>query len=474
MLFGTPEYLIFFIVVFFTFWSLARFKTLRLLFLLLASWFFYMSWNPAFLFLILVSTAIDYICGWKIYSTKEKRNEKAYLVASLAANLSLLFFFKYSNFALHTVQGLSGIFGSGLKLPHLDIVLPVGISFYTFQTLSYTIDVYRGKIKPETSLIRYALYVAFFPQLVAGPIVRASQFIPQFYKPRIVTYENAVRAFYLIFIGLAKKLVISDYLAKNLIDRVFEEPLKYSATETLASVYGFAVQVYCDFSGYSDIAIGSALLLGFSIPINFQNPYRAENIQDFWRRWHISLSTWLRDYLYVPLGGSRKGSFNTYRNLIITMFLGGLWHGAAWTIVTWGLLHGILLAFTRMWQRAQERKGRLPSKNLLVRAIKIFLTFHFHCFSLMIFRSDSFGKVGMLVENLASFTLPMPNLPATLLTILAVGYLSHWVPERIYLWGQKGLAMLPSPLLALVLAAATLGIAMAAQKEVIPFIYFQF
>ncbi|MFT6383721.1 MAG: D-alanyl-lipoteichoic acid acyltransferase DltB (MBOAT superfamily), partial [Bacteroidia bacterium] len=307
---------------------------------------------------------VDYGCGMGIFVAKEKWEKKLYLMLSIASNIGLLAFFKYSYFFVDTINNLfgtelqavnllaafaNGTFGASFDIH--DIILPVGISFYTFQTLSYSIDVYRGKIKPCGNIFDFAFFVSFFPQLVAGPIVRASEFLPQIKRPYYLSSSGFGSAVFLIMGGLIKKVVISDYISINFVDRVFETPEMYSGFMNLMAVYGYSIQIYCDFSGYSDIAIGLAALLGFRLPINFNSPYKAQNITDFWRRWHISLSTWLRDYLYISLGGNRKSKIRTYFNLFITMLIGGLWHGAALKFIIWGALHGVALMVHKAWQK---------------------------------------------------------------------------------------------------------------------------
>ena len=339
-----------------------RSPDVRKIFLLVASYVFYAAWNPAFVTLIWISTATDWFAARFMHATPTKRGRLVWLLLSLIVNLGLLGFFKYFYFLNESAAIALGWAGYGYRPWALDIVLPVGISFYTFQTLSYTIDVYRGKAQPWHSALDFALYVTFFPQLVAGPIVRPNDLLPQLAAaPRWNSAEGS-EGLFLVAIGLLKKVAIGDYLALNLVDRIFDAPTQYSALECYSGVLGYAVQIYCDFSGYTDIAIGAALLLGVRMAVNFNAPYKAPEIIDFWRRWHISLSSWLRDYLYISLGGNRRGRVRTYVNLMTTMLLGGLWHGAGWTFVVWGGLHGWALAVTRMVGE---------SKSSLVRALAL-------------------------------------------------------------------------------------------------------
>ncbi len=340
---------------------LLRSRDVRKIFLLLASYVFYAAWSPAFVTLIWLSTATDWFAAQAMHATLNRRARTAWLVLSLAVNLGLLGFFKYFYFLNESAALALGWAGLGYRPWALEIVLPVGISFYTFQTLSYTIDVYRGRARPWPSALDFALYVTFFPQLVAGPIVRPNDLLPQLAAPPRWSTEEASEGLFLVTLGLLKKVAIGDYLALNLVDRVFDAPTQYSALECYTGVLGYAVQIYCDFSGYTDIAIGAALLLGIRMQLNFNAPYKATEIIDFWRRWHISLSSWLRDYLYISLGGNRRGRARTYFNLMATMLLGGLWHGAGWTFVVWGGLHGWALSVTRMVDESSTRGTRLAA-----------------------------------------------------------------------------------------------------------------
>jgi len=353
LLFNSAAFFVLFLAFYSLYLLLLRRLDLRLVYTLVFSLYFYYLSSGFFFLLLLLSTLVDFCLGHFIYRATDRRSSLFFLWLSIAANLGLLGYFKYTNFLIDTANTLTG---SSWDLQ--QIFLPVGISFFTFQTMSYSIDIYRGKLVPVTegirdgrsffrSLLDFAFFVSFFPQLVAGPIVRAAEFLPQTRRRPQLSEAKMGQAFLLILGGLFKKAVISDYISVNFVDRVFESPSLYSGLENLLATYGYAIQIYCDFSGYSDMAIGLALLLGFRLPENFNKPYRAVSVQAFWRRWHISLSTWLRDYLYISLGGNRKGRFRTYVNLLITMLLGGLWHGASWVFIVWGGLHGIALALDR-------------------------------------------------------------------------------------------------------------------------------
>ena len=327
--------------------ALIRTHTLQLLLLLVASYIFYMSWNPAFIILIIYSTLNDYIVGLALGRTSAGRWRIFWLAISCVTNLGLLAVFKYFNFFIESANQLLVWVDADALLPVMKITLPVGISFYTFQSMSYTIDVYRKRLQPERSFLRFALYVAFFPQLVAGPILRSTQFLPQLHKTVRLQSENLRAGLHLFLCGIVKKVIVADNVGP-FADYVFGNPHGLPSIVIMAGALAFGIQIYCDFSGYTDMARGVGRVLGYDIMLNFNYPYFARSITDFWRRWHISLSSWLRDYLYIPLGGNRKGTVNTYRNLLMTMGLGGLWHGAGWNFVAWGMYQGLLLAFERV------------------------------------------------------------------------------------------------------------------------------
>lgn len=374
LLFNSARFLVLFLVAYGIFLALHRRIFARTLYLFLFSVYFYYLSSGVYFWLLLLSTLINFGLGHLLEITEEKWKRKLWITLSVVFNLGILGYFKYTNFFIDTANQISGNAWDFQR-----IFLPVGISFYTFQVMSYTIDIYRRKIRSLSADIRgpkawgralvdFAFFVSFFPQLVAGPIVRAADFLPQIRQPLSLSREQMGQAFLLIIGGLFKKAVISDYISVNFVDRVFDNPGLYSGLENLLASYGYAIQIYCDFSGYSDMAIGLALLMGFQLPENFRTPYQSASIQDFWRRWHISLSTWLRDYLYISLGGNRQGRFRTYVNLMITMLLGGLWHGASWVFVIWGGLHGMALAMDRFFS---NKKGWW--KHLIVRAGSVWL-----------------------------------------------------------------------------------------------------
>jgi alginate O-acetyltransferase complex protein AlgI len=310
-----------------------------------------------------------------------------------------------------------------------DIVLPVGISFFTFQTISYTMDVYRRQVAPVRNIIDFGFYVSFFPQLVAGPIVRAREFIPQLYRPFVLTEKQVWHATFLIISGLVKKVVFSDYIAVNLVDRVFESPFLYSGFEILSAIYGYTLQIYCDFSGYTDVAIGLALLLGFRLPLNFNSPYKALSITEFWHRWHISLSSWLRDYLYIPLGGNRRGKIRTNLNLMITMTLGGLWHGASWRFILWGIWHGLGLVVNKLFK---PLTAKLPM--WIKKPTGFFITFHFVVAGWILFRSNDLNRASEMTKRIFSAfhaDMVIPAIQSNILSylLISLGFMLHWLPE---------------------------------------------
>ena len=356
MLFNTIDFILFFVIILATI-SAFKYRKFQHVFLLIASYFFFYYSSNYLIILLIASTLLDFYIGKGIWNTKNLAKKKILLIISLAGNLGLLGFFKYSDFAILQFNYLGEQLNLANDIPFLNLALPIGISFYTFQTISYTVDIYRGKLKPSESLKEFALFVSFFPQLVAGPIVRASEFLPQLrekignsgdnLKQIIIHNSNLKLGITIMSFGFLKKMFFADNIAP-LVDNIFSNPVGLDSFTIILGAIGFGIQIYCDFSGYSDIAIGAALILGFKLPINFNKPYFATSPSDFWRRWHISLSTWLRDYLYIPLGGSKKSHVRTYTNLGIVMLLGGLWHGASWNFIVWGMLHGVYLAIHRL------------------------------------------------------------------------------------------------------------------------------
>lgn len=374
--------------------------------LLIASYFFYLSWNPKYLGLILFSTLVDYIAGRKIASSASPGIRKLFLVLSLSVNLGLLFFYKYFNFISFEIGAITELFGGGLNTYIHQFILPVGISFYTFQTMSYTIDVYNGKIKPEKHFGIFAVFVSFFPQLVAGPIERAEHLIHQIREKKSIHFRNFQFGLIRILWGLFKKVVIADRLSA-MVNTVYNSPDDYGGFQLVIATLFFAFQIYCDFSGYSDIAIGSARMFGVRLMENFRNPYFSQSIGEFWHRWHISLSTWFRDYVYIPLGGSRVIKWRWYYNLFITFVISGFWHGANWTFLAWGAIHGSILVLESIL-----KKSTTPcyfNNNKFFSALKTFWIFGLVCFAWIFFRSNSVEDAFLIIGRLLDFSHPLSS-----------------------------------------------------------------
>ena len=460
-----------FIVVYAMLWRKA---TPRLLFVLAFSYYFYYKSSGTYFFLLALVTCTDFVIASVLGRATGKVRRKLLVTLSLAIDLGLLGYFKYTNFLGEIWSQVSGE-----AFHNMSIFLPVGISFFTFQSLSYTIDVYRGKIKPLDSLLDYAFYVSFFPQLVAGPIVRASDFIPQIRRPLYVSREMLDMGFWFIIIGLFKKAVISDYISVNFVERIFADPSLYSGIENLVGVYGYALQIYCDFSGYSDMAIGIALLMGFHFNINFNSPYKSASITEFWRRWHISLSTWLRDYLYISLGGNRHGKLRQYVNLIITMLLGGLWHGASWNFVAWGGLHGVSLALHKMWMQLTGQRAGVPHRSRLVQVLCVLLCFNFVCLCWVFFRNREFSdSVTMITQIFTNFHAELlPQLLAgywKVVALMVLGYALHFAPDDVEQRCKRAFVELPTGCYAMALVLMIVLIIQVKSSDIQPFIYFQF
>jgi alginate O-acetyltransferase complex protein AlgI len=464
--FPTIEFAVFFVAVFILSWALMPHPRAWRPFILIASYVFYGWVDWRWVLLLVASSVVNTVAARVIATSPSPRTRKRALVAAVCFDVGLLCVFKYLGFFVTEVDDFLSSLGLGSPLPLVQIVLPIGISFFTFQAISYVVDVYRGDTK-AASLGDVAILQAFFPHLVAGPIVRANELLPQLRIPRDPRTVLAGPGLFLVASGLVKKTVVADELARRVVDPVFNDPAAHSGAEVLLAIYGFAAQIYCDFSGYTDMAIGLALLLGFVLPQNFNRPYLALSLQDFWRRWHMTLSRWLRDYLYIPLGGNRHGARRTYRNLMLTMLLGGLWHGAAWTFVIWGGIHGTALSVER-WARERWVGFRLPAW------LAWFVTFHVVCLAWVFFRSPDLSTAfDMLGQIGASGPSPLVTLPVVFLTVAAIALQalpSGW-------WRQAEGWLVRQPVAAqgvafgalLVLADAAVG-----QQGVAPFIYYQF
>jgi alginate O-acetyltransferase complex protein AlgI len=470
MLFPTSGFLLFFLVVAAAMMLLQiRFAAKKAV-LVLASYYFYAQWDWRFCFLLAFSSALSFAAGRLIGATADRDRQRVVLGIAITLHLGLLGVFKYLDFFELSANQLARLLGLEHELPFFEVLLPVGISFFTFHGISYIVDVYRGDVAVCRNPIDMALYMSFFPQLIAGPIVRAAYFLPQLARPSPEPIPIAP-AMLLILGGLFKKVVIANYLATGLVDPVFAAPTSYGAPDLLLAVYGYAVQIYCDFSAYSDMAIALAALLGFRFPANFNQPYRAERLREFWQRWHISLSTWLRDYLYKPLGGNRHGRLKAYRNLMITMLLGGIWHGAAWKFVMWGALHGGGLAIERMLEPWLGRR----SQHRAARVVATVIVFHFVCLAWIFFRAEDFTMARLYIAGFASgWSDGLQQAGPFMVALVAIGMVGQFTSAVLFERTAAALGQFPSWGL-----GATAGIVVAAinalgPEGVAPFIYFRF
>lgn len=447
-----------------------RFDLFRKIYVIVFSLFFYYKAGGNYYVLLVVCAIVTHLLAKKMYSIEKVSARKAMLALIIIANLGMLAYYKYTGFL---VENINAIMGGDLSFG--TIILPIGISFFVFEAISYAVDLYRREMVPARSTLDFCFYISFFPKLVAGPIIRAKDFMPQMYKKLHLTKQEASSALFLILIGLIKKAVISDYISTNFVDRIFDAPLLYTSFENLMAVYGYTLQIYCDFSGYSDMAIGLSLLMGFKIPPNFLTPYKSQSTTEFWRRWHISLSSWLRDYLYISLGGNRKGKIRTYINLFLTMLIGGLWHGASWKFVAWGGLHGAMLTI----ERFLKQYIKVPD-NFFTRIVCILFTFHFVAFCWIFFRANSFETASKVIESIGNLTF-VPEEWLTVITayknvfiLIVIGYLLHFLPDKFVNSVKSGFNTIP-----LVFKAALAGLVFwlvfsTASSGPQPFIYFQF
>ena len=473
MLFNSWEFLLFLPLVLGGYYYLP--KKSQNLFLLGASYFFYGWWDYRFCGLLAISTVVDYFVGSAMGRVKEDRVRKKLLLVSLASNLGILGFFKYFNFFVGSAEVFLEKFGMQSNIMVLQILLPVGISFYTFQTLSYTIDVYRKKLEPVHNPVDFALYVAFFPQLVAGPIERATHLMPQIQGQRKVNWEKFSTGFQLIFIGFVRKLLIADVVAVP-VNEIFGAPEQQSSMTLLIGLYLFSIQIYCDFAGYTDIARGCSRLMGIDLMRNFEHPYFSTSITEFWRRWHISLSTWLRDYLYIPLGGNRKGTAKTYRNLMLTMLLGGLWHGANWTFVIWGALHGSYLAVHKFLLGEKRAVTENRPRTLHEWPRELFwmiITFHLVALTWIFFRAEGIQQAWGYLTGIFSFEggINLHGVSHLGLAVLLLALID--IPQ--YQSGRHTVFLRwPWPIRALLYVGLFIILCAFRSDGDIPFIYFQF
>jgi alginate O-acetyltransferase complex protein AlgI len=468
MLFTSANFLGFFCLVFLVYWGLPG-KRRRLVWLLLASIYFYMSWNPWLVTLILFSASVDYLAAMKMEMMERPWPRRLLLLASICTNLGLLAFFKYVNFFLASAYTIQGWLGGEPAQRLFQVVLPLGISFYTFETISYIADVYRRRARAVRDPLEYALYIMFFPHLVAGPIVRPKDFLPQLRRQHRFNWDRMQLGLQFFFLGLFKKVALADNLVP-IVDPVFAAPGLYGSLATWLAVLAYSAQIYLDFSGYSDMAVGLAHMLGYRLPRNFNLPYLAANIADFWRRWHISLSSWLRDYLFIPLGGSRGSRWQTCRNLLATMLLGGLWHGASWTFVAWGGLHGLLLVGHRLLPNWKWRES--PA----FRPLAILTTFLAVCIGWVFFRAQSFGDAAIILQHMfapsgSGMVLPVPQVWAVgaILAVLGAGHVLGALGNL----GRRE-RVLPEVVMGAALAGLLLLVLILAPEGGKAFIYFQF
>jgi D-alanyl-lipoteichoic acid acyltransferase DltB (MBOAT superfamily) len=477
MLFPTITFAIFFMVVLPVSWLLMPRGRRWKIFMVAASYYFYGYWNWRFVFLIAASTIGNHFFAVAISRHDGPRRRRRLLTLAVIANLGVLGYFKYYDFFVSQATNVAHRLGIPISPEIVSVTLPIGISFFTFQALSYVIDVYRGTVRPAR-LADFAVYLSFFPHVVAGPIVRASEFLPQLKERHDPRRVDASRAFFLIFIGLFKKVVIANVLASQIVDASFASPKQQSGLTLLVAIYGYAIQIYADFSGYTDMAIGIALLLGFRFPQNFDRPYAATSLQDFWRRWHMTLSRWLRDYLYIPLGGNRGPRWRTSVNLMLTFVLGGLWHGAAWTFVVWGALHGAFLSVGHWRRDRRTRLGRPEPADTRTRRFGArVLTFHLVCIAWVFFRAESLSNVGELFGRLlqpSHFFGAAPLVSIGVLLAIAAGLLEQYVPHhamsRVMAAFSRRTPVVQGAILGLVLLVTnTLG-----PRGIAPFIYYRF
>jgi alginate O-acetyltransferase complex protein AlgI len=472
VLFPTATFALFFMIALPLSWLLMPRGERWRPFIIAASYVFYSAWDWRFVFLLAFATVWNQAFAHAIHGRRVASQRKLLLGIAVAGDVALLGYFKYYDFFVSSTHNVFALVGLDVPLEVRSIVLPVGISFFTFMAISYVVDTYRGEWEP-VSLGKFAAYLSFFPHLVAGPIVRPHELLPQFDSPRDPRYVDTSRAFFLIGTGLFMKVVIANHLAGAIVDDVFGAPNQHSSLEVLVGVYAYSVQIYADFFGYTNIAIGIALLLGFRFPQNFDAPYTAVSIQDFWRRWHMTLSRWLRDYVYIPLGGNRGSRLFTYRNLMLTMLIGGLWHGAGWTFVAWGAIHGSALVAERWWR---DRPGYVerPLTGLRL-AWRRLLTFHVVCFAWIFFRADSFADAGDVLARLFSaWGETSPLVTTGVLAAIAVGIGSQYLPRRFPELVMARFSRLPVPAQAVVLALGLLVTHAMGPEGVAPFIYFRF
>lgn len=457
---SSPDYFVLLAAVFFLYWACRGVRLAAMSIILFADYFFYAKWDLVYLAIIPAAATCDFFLGGLIERARGRSARRLAVTTSIVLNIALIVSSKYVPFI-----------GGAVKHPEWSWILPLSLSFYAFQAMTYTIDIYRRDAKPAASYLAYLATVSFFPTMLAGPITPVSKLLPQFQARRALEPKEGGRALFLIGLGLAKKFLIADFLADHLINRVFDLPKLYSGAEALIAAYAYTFQLYYDFSGYTDIALGSALLLGIQLPVNFKQPYLAENVADFWRRWHISLSNWLRDYLFFSLPGQRS-RWRVYPNLVLTMAIGGFWHGPNWTFLIWGLMHGAGLAMVHGLQVLRGRKK--PSQKLLPWLGRIVLTFHFVVFSWIFFRAPNLGTAFDFLAQIGSGTISVGNVSPGFVLVLAIAIVAHYIPRKVYDASIDVFSRSPAIAQAAALAALVVAIRYLAGTGATPFVYGRF
>ena len=473
MLFNTGLFLVLFVLFLLVYHSLKRFRNAKMLVVIAFSLYFYYKSSAECVFILIGVCLSDYLLG--LWLGRLKRNWKRRLIVALnvVLNVGMLVWFKYFNLLAEAFASITST-----RFDPLEIILPAGISFFTFRSISYMVDIYRREIEPCRNLLDYTFFLTFFPPLLAGPVVRAKDMLPQIKANAMPSRRKTSEGLFLIMTGLIKKVVIADYISGNFVDRIFDNPALYSGFENLMGCVGFTIQLYCDFSGYSDMAIGLALMLGYRFKINFDAPFKSQNPTEFWRRWHISLSLWLRDYLYIPLGGNRKGKFRAYFNQFITMVLGGLWHGASWMYIIWGAYHGLLLVLHKtvrsIWRLPENMRGRAD-----IKAFNILLTFALIVVGFTFFRAPSLETVVMIGEQIAgNFHIDIAGQFVEsymmIVAAMALGYIAHMTPKTWTAGASQAYMSMAAIWQALLLAAVLFVVVQTRQSDLVPFIYLQY
>ena len=473
LLFNTGLFLLLFLGFLLVYQSLSRVQWLKMIFVILFSLYFYYKSSAEYCFILLGVCLFDFVLGNILGHTENVMARKIMVALNVVVNIGMLCYFKYLNLIVATFADMASV-----DFDPFDIILPAGISFFTFRSISYIVDIYRKEIEPCGNFLQYTFFLTFFPPLLAGPVVRAKDFLPQIKQNPVADHFMVSAGFFLIICGLVKKVVIADYISGNFVDRIFDNPSLYTGLENLLGVYGFALQLYCDFSGYSDMAIGIALLLGFRFKDNFDSPYKSQSPTEFWRRWHISLPSWLRDYLYIPMGGSRTTKVRAHANLVTTMVLGGLWHGASWMYVIWGAWNGVLLVFHKIYKRIFHiSKDDKP--NPVRRFFNILITFNLMAFGFMFFRSESMEKVGDMIHAII-FDFHPEVWPQILdgyfliIVTIVIGFLLHFSPKS---WSEGLKSRFTAQSLvvqAIILALVIFVIIQVRSSDLVPFIYLQY